>query len=127
MVQKFCDLIVSIKGMFLTLAGGLLGQIRWLGESSISFESLGNLAGSPGGKFPTGTVLFPGNLVGGRSLAFCLRLPSPCFLLLILHFEKKVGTLYLGDVEFLPRMTPIGHRSGFDGSPLSTRLTVSMC
>ena len=33
----------------------------------------------------------------------------------ILHFEEKVGTLYLGDVEFLPRMTPISCRSGFDG------------
>ena len=60
-------------------------------------------------------MLSPGNPVGGRGLAFCLRLPSPCFLLSILHFEEKVGTLYLGDVEFLPGMTPIGHRSGFDG------------
>ena len=33
----------------------------------------------------------------------------------ILHFEEKVGTLYLGDVKFLPRMTPIGRWSGFDG------------
>ena len=36
LVQKFYNLIVSIKGTFLTLAGDLWGRIRWLGESSIS-------------------------------------------------------------------------------------------
>ena len=60
-------------------------------------------------------MLFPSNLLGGRGRAFCLRLPSPCFLLSILHFKEKVGTLYLGDVKLLLGMTPIGRRGGFDG------------
>ena len=36
MFQRFYDLIISIEGMFLALARGLWGWIRWLGESSIS-------------------------------------------------------------------------------------------
>ena len=35
--------------------------------------------------------------------------------MLILHFEEKVSALYFGDVKFLPGMTPVDLRSGFDG------------